>query len=86
MSEFLANTLDDITKQCDIARSARFFTHRRRPKYFIKDELIIETLKNARYTTNNEISDLITTLGHIIQGYVNRLREYNVIETEDESD
>ena len=44
LSEFLANTLDDIIKQCDIARFARFFTHRRRPKYFIKDELIIETL------------------------------------------
>ena len=86
MPEFLANALDDITKQCSIARSARFFTHRRRPHYFMKDEMIVETLKNARYGNNEEILDVITTLGHLIQRYSNQLREFNVKESEDESE
>ena len=60
----------------DIARAAVLQQKRkRRRRYVLQEQHILETLERAQYDEDEDLLDLITLLGLQVQGYVNGLRD-----------
>ena len=60
----------------DIARAAVLQQKRkRRRRYVLQEQHILETLERAQYNEDEDMLDLITLLGLQVQGYVNGLRD-----------
>ena len=58
----------------DIARAA-VQKRKRRRRYVLQEQHILETLERAQYDEDEDLLDLITLLGLQVQGYVNGLRD-----------
>ena len=48
---------------------------KRRRRYVLQEQHILETLERAQYDEDEDMLDLITLLGLQVQGYVNGLRD-----------
>jgi hypothetical protein len=68
--------MKDVDKQIDNARAASLQLRcRRKRKYVVQDERIIETLEAANVEEDADLIDLLTLIGLQIQGYVDGLRD-----------
>uniref|UniRef100_A0A1I8BKP1 Uncharacterized protein n=2 Tax=Meloidogyne hapla TaxID=6305 RepID=A0A1I8BKP1_MELHA len=85
LSSFLEAFLKDVDKQLDIARAAVLQQKRkRRRRYVLQEQHIMETLEGAMYDNDEDLLDLLTLLGLQIQGYVNGLRDNNRRDSDDD--
>uniref|UniRef100_A0A1I8C0S7 1-phosphatidylinositol 4-kinase n=1 Tax=Meloidogyne hapla TaxID=6305 RepID=A0A1I8C0S7_MELHA len=85
LSSFLEAFLKDVDKQQDIARAAVLQQKRkRRRRYVLQEQHIMETLEGAMYDNDEDLLDLLTLLGLQIQGYVNGLRDNNRRDSDDD--